>query len=236
MPTDRLAASLARLSDDSADGSRTLRLCQISVGVSGTSGAGIMLLSDDLPRGSLCTTDRISHLVDDLQYTFGEGPSIDAYSKGKVVAEPQLTIPSMYRWPALTLPAINAGVRALFGFPVRIGAIRLGALHLYRTRPGPLEDDQYSDSLVMADTLAQAILSAQAHSSPGHFAVESPDGANFHFVVHQAAGMISVQLDISVTEAMIRLRARAIRTERSIDEVALDLVGRHLRFSASDDY
>jgi len=48
--------------------------------------------------------------------------------------------------------------------------------------------------------------------------------------------MISVQLDISVTEAMIRLRARAIRTERSIDEVARDLVGRHLRFSASDDY
>jgi len=234
VPTDRLAAILAHMSDNRADGSETLRLCQISVDVSGTSGAGILLLSDNLPRGSLCSTDGISHLIDDLQYTFGEGPSVDAHSHGTVVAAPQLTSPSMDRWPALTSPVINAGARALFGFPVRIGAVRLGALHLYRNRSGPLDDDQHSDALVMADIVARAILSRQAHSPHDELAAEFQDGANFHLIVHQAAGMIAVQLDVSITESIIRLRARAFQTDRSIDEVAADVVGRRLRFTATD--
>jgi len=41
-------------------------------------------------------------------------------------------------------------VRAIFGFPFQVGAIRLGALNLYRDRPGPLSDDQHADALVMA--------------------------------------------------------------------------------------
>lgn len=234
MPTDRLAATLARLSDPSAHGTGMLRLCQISVEVSGTSGAGIMLLSENLPRGSLCTTDGISQLIDGLQYTLGEGPSVDAHSSGKVVVEPQLTSPAAYRWPAFTPPVTEAGVRALFGFPVRIGAVRLGALHLYRDTSGALGDDQYGDLVFMADIVARTILSMQANSGGGHVARELRDGANFHFIVHQAAGMIAVQLAISVTEAMIRLRARAFRSERSIDDVAGDVVHRRLRFSASD--
>ncbi len=234
VPTDRLAAILAHLPERSPVDSGTSRLCQISVEVSGTSGAGIMLLSDDLPRGSLYTTDTVSDFIDDLQYTLGEGPSIDAHSTGRAVIEPQLTSPSMHRWPALTPPVVDAGVQALFGFPVRIGAVRLGALHLYRTTSGPLANDQYRDLVIVADILARAILSMQAGPPGEPLAVELRNGANFHFVVHQAAGMVAVQLAVSVTEAMIRLRARAFRTERSIDDVADDVVGRRIRFSTSD--
>ena len=77
---------------------------------------------------------------------------------------------------------------------MRIGAARLGALNLYRDWPGPLNDDQHADALVMADVVARAILALQAEASPGTLATELEAEANFQFVVHQAAGMVSVQL------------------------------------------
>src|SRR5687768_16355171 len=57
----------------------TRRLCDVSASVTAASGAGIMLMSGDVPRGSLCTTDAVSALIEALQYELGEGPCVDAY-------------------------------------------------------------------------------------------------------------------------------------------------------------
>ena len=84
-------------------------------------------------------------------------------------------------------------MRAVFGFPLRVGTVRLGALNLYRDPPGPLSDDQHADALVMADVAARWVLEAQAGAPPGAVAEELEAGADFHFVVHNAAGMVSVQ-------------------------------------------
>ena len=97
----------------------------------------------------------------------------------------------------------------MFGFPLRVGTVRLGALNLYRDRPGPLSGDQHADALVMADVAARWVLQAQAGAPPDMVAEELEDGADFHFVVHNAAGMVAVQLGVSVSEALIRLRAYA---------------------------
>ena len=49
-----------------------------------------MLMSGEIPRGSLCTSDEVSQLIEELQYTLGEGPCVDAYQQDRVVAEPDL--------------------------------------------------------------------------------------------------------------------------------------------------
>ena len=54
-------------------------------------------------------------------------------------------------------------------------------------------------------------------------------GADFHLVVHNAAGMVSVQEGISVTEALIRLRAFAFSHDRLVGDVAGDIVARRFR-------
>ena len=120
-------------------------------------------------------------------------------------------------------------MRAVFGFPLRVGTVRLGALNLYRDRPGPLSDDQHADALVMADVAARWVLEAQAGAPPGALADELEVGADFHFVVHNAAGMVSVQRGLSVTEALIRLRAYAFSHDRLLGDVARDVVDRRLR-------
>jgi hypothetical protein len=188
-----------------------------------------MLMSGDVPRGSLCSTNEVSQLIEDLQYTLGEGPCVDAYQQDRVVAEPDLADPVTHRWFAFTPPALKAGVRAVFGFPLRAGTVRLGALNLYREWAGPLSDDQNADALVMADVAARWVLEAQAGAPPGVVASELEVGADFHFAVHNAAGIVSVQAGISVAEALIRLRAFAFSHDRQLADVAQDVIDRKLR-------
>ncbi len=53
----------------------------------------------------------------------------------------------------------------------------------------------------------------QARALPGALAARLEPGSDFHYVVHQAAGMVSAQLDIIVGQALIRLRAYAYANE-----------------------
>jgi hypothetical protein len=232
---ERRVRILARLVDDGGAGApkrETTRLCAVSAEVTGMTGAGIMLMSGDVPRGSICTTDTVSALIEELQYTLGEGPCVDAYNLDRPVLEPNLANPMTPRWLAFSGPAIDAGVGAVFGFPLEVGAVRLGALNLYRDRSGPLTDEQHADALVMADVAAQAVLVLQANAPPGMLPVELEAGADFRYVVHQAAGMVAAQLDISIGQALIRLRAHAFGNDRPVTDVARDVVARTLRFDA----
>jgi hypothetical protein len=228
MAGDRLHQVLAALAD-AGDGWSSGRICAACPKIVGVNGAGVMLMSGDIPRGSLCTTDEVSHLIEDLQYTLGEGPCVDAYQQNAVVTEPDLADPVTRRWPAFTSLAVGAGVRAVFGFPMRVGSVRLGALNLYRDMPGPLTAEQHANALVVAEVAARWVLEAQADAPADTVAEELEIGADFHFAVHNAAGIVSVQQNISVTEALIRLRARAFSADRLLADVARDVIARTLR-------
>lgn len=93
------------------------RLCAGCAEVAGVSGAGIMLLSDDVSKWTLNDAAPIRSRIEDLQFALREGPGIDAHSLGVPVFEPDLTSPVQQRWPSFTSPAVEAGVRAVFGFP-----------------------------------------------------------------------------------------------------------------------
>jgi GAF domain len=233
MPRDRLIRVLNRLARDDGAGATT-RLCTTSAEIIEMTGAGIMLLADDRPQASLCTTNDVSALIEELQYTLGEGPCVDAHRGSIPVAEPDLADPGVVRWSAFSRSAVEAGARAVFGFPLMVGGARLGALNLYRDEPGPLTPDQHADALVVADVAARAIIGMQAGAGPGSLGAELETGGSFRFVVHQAAGMIAVQLGVPVADALVQLRARAFGTDRTIVAVANDVVNRRLRFKPED--
>lgn len=224
---------LAQLAAGQADGTR--RLCEVCRDAAGVTGAGIMLMSGTTSQGSICTTNDVSELIEQLQYDLGEGPCIDAYTADGPVVEPDLVSPSRPRWLAFTPPAVAAGVRAVFGFPLRVGAARLGALNLYCDQAGPLSATQHSDALLAADIAAHAVLLTQAGAPPGSLAAELDSGGDFHWVVHQAAGMIAAQLDTGIVDAEVRLRAHAFGSGRDLTDVARDVVSRTLRFDSSTD-
>jgi hypothetical protein len=189
-----------------------------------------MLMSGDTVRGSLCSSNDVSALIEDLQFTLGEGPCVDAYHQDRPVIEPHLADPAVPRWFGFTPRAVAAGVRSIFGFPLQVGVVRLGALNLYRERTGPLSHDQHADALVMAGVAARAVLDMQGHAGPGALAPALESVADFRFVVHQATGMVSVQLGVTVAEALIRLRAYAFANDIPLGEVAEAVVSRMFRF------
>jgi hypothetical protein len=235
MAGDRLLRLLSMLSAGGETTPGPAHLRDVCVDATDVTGAGIMLMSGDVSAGAAAATNEVSALIEELQYTLGEGPGVDAHRRRRPVAEPDLAAPLTTRWLAFSPPAIDAGVRAVFGFPLEVGAVRLGALDLYRDRPGLLTDDQHADALVMAGVAARAVLVLQADAPPGELAAELGAGGNFQFVVHQASGMISVQLDVSVGDALVRLRAYAFAHDRRLVEVAKDVVSRRLRFDDRTD-
>jgi len=184
------------------------RLCEGCAELTAMTGAGIMLMSGDVPQGSICSSDAVSALIEDLQYTLGEGPCVDAYEQERPVLEPDLSGAGMSRWAAFTPGAVRAGARAVFGFPLQVGAVRIGALNLYRDAPGPLDDEQHADALVLASVAARAVLGMQAGAP---------------------TGMLAAQLEVSVAEALIRLRGYAFAHDRPLRAVAEDVVARRLR-------
>ncbi len=228
MAADRLSRILAELSAEGGGEWSSRRLCDATRDIVGVSGAGVMLMSGDLPTGSLCTTNEVSTLIEELQFALGEGPCVDAHHQGHVVREPDLAQPVTLRWLAFTHAAVEAGVRAVFAFPLQVGAAKLGAVDLYRDRPGPLSDEQHADGMAMAGVIANWILDMQAKALPGSVAEEVTQNADFHYVVHNAAGAVSVQRGISVMEALIQLRAYAFSHGRPLRSVAEDVVARRL--------
>ena len=231
MAGERLLRILAQLSPGDGAEPDTARLCEVSADVCLMSGAGIMLMAGDVQQGGVCSSNKVSAVIEDLQFTLGEGPCVDAFQGDRPVLEPDLADPGASRWAAFTPPAVKAGVRAVFGFPLQVGVVRLGALNLYRDQPGPLSGEQHADALVLAGVVARAVLAMQAQAPPGALAAELENGGNFRYLVHQASGMVAVQLGVGVGEALIRLRAYAFGNDRLLDEVADEVVGRQLRFA-----
>lgn len=227
MMNDRRLRILSRLAENSEESMD--KLCGACMDVTELSGAGIMLMFADVPLGSVGMTNAVSSLIEELQFTLGEGPCIDAYNLAKPITEPDLADPTRH-WLAFTPPALDAGVRAIFSFPLQLGAVSLGALDLYRDDSGPLTIDQHADALVLASIVTEVVIKMQTDAAPGTLASELTHVAEHRVVVHQAVGMVSVQLGVSVSEALIRLRGHAFGSSRQLADIADDVVARRLRF------
>ena len=232
-PTGERDERLRRIADALGDGdpaSLIDRLCPVCVDLVGMTGAGVTVRGPHL-ASSLCASGPVAALLDDLSLSLGEGPALDAHAGGVPVAEPDLANPITPRWPIFRPQAVEAGAEAMFAFPLRVGAVRLGSLMIYRDRPGLLSDAQYRDALAMSGVAMDLVLESQAQAASGGLGMGLQALSGSRAEVHQAAGMASVQAGVSVAEALLLLRARAYSDERPLMDVARDVVTRRLRFA-----
>ena len=202
--------------------------CSASAEVLQIASAGVTLMSGR-HNGPVCNSDERSLTLDELQFSLGEGPSLDAFAGHEAVFEPDLENARPARWPAFTASALELGTRGVFALPLNAGTKCIGVLTLYRDIAGSLSTEQEADGLVVADALAQSMLEIQSRNDPELLAVDLEDASRHRAEVHQAAGMIAVQLGVVVADAEARLRAHAYAVNRSVVEVARDIVERRLR-------
>jgi hypothetical protein len=164
---------------------------------------------------------------------------VDALGRNRPVLVPDLAVAgTQRRWPLFAPAACDLGARAVFAFPLQVGMIVIGVLEVNRAAPGRLSPDQLAGALLYADAalmvLLELDLDAEAQGSDEGTRLVRPNRPINGFVdrwseVHQATGMVSIQLGTSITEAFVRLRAHAYASDRRLSAVARDVVERRLR-------
>lgn len=235
MPTARLSIVLTAMAEALRDGAPTSidGVCQGAVSLLSLSGAGISLMVDGELRGTAGATGPAIAALQELQLTLGEGPCVDVWATREPVLEADLADPAVVRWPAFAGADAAAGVGAVFAFPISLGAIRIGVLVLYREAPGALTADELGQALVLADVATHVVLGLQAGAQPGGLH-EALSDEHFNWSeVHQATGMLSVQLRVSLDEAFVRLRGHAFSHGQTVRSVASAIVERRLQIAGA---
>lgn len=228
MSASRLVEIFALMARHERESTHGASLCAVAAEVTELSGAGITLTSTGDQTTQWCTSNQIAQELMDLELMLGEGPADDASRNGVANEESNLLSPEESRWMAYAPEAAATGARAVFGFPVRIGAVRFGALSLFRDEPGSLSDAQSSDAYLMASVIGRAILAMQAGAPGRALAGELEGQSTFDFAVHQAAGMLAVQGSLSVRDALVALRAHAYATKTAPSVLAERVVSRQI--------
>ena len=208
------------------------RICQAAAEGLEVDGAAISLLTESALRETLYATDATAELLEDLQFSLGEGPCVDAATSGGPVLIADLNDPAQTsRWPMYAAAVVDqARVSAVFTFPLQWGSINLGVLDLYRRDPGPLSSAQVRDAISASDAAALMLLALRTDPDPEGDEVWDRSWSK-RAEIHQATGMVIAQLGISPTDAFARLRAHAFTEGVSLGDVARDVVARRLHFT-----
>jgi hypothetical protein len=227
----RLKALLAG-SPDPTSGSSTVGLLQRACGAAAqtlsASGAGVTMMTDHGVRGVCAASDPSSERLEELQFTLGEGPCLDAYASRRPVLVPELNAQVMSRWPVYAPTVHEHGVRALFAFPLQVGAARLGVMDVFRDRAGALSPDELRQALLLTEITVNALLDQHEQNGDNVSPDDLDEAIEGRAELFQAQGMVMVQLGVSIGEAMVRMRAYAYSENRSLSEVARDIVARRL--------
>jgi GAF domain/ANTAR domain len=204
------------------------RICFAAVEALSASGAGISVMTTDGTRGVCAASDPVSERVEELQFILGEGPCIEAFAARRPVLAADLSDGGGLRWPVYAAAARDAGVRAVFAFPLQVGAARLGVLDVFRDRVGPLSGAELQLAFTFAELTMEVLLDRQeGETAAGNSAAVLNVGRRAE--LFQAQGMVMVQLGVSIAEALVRMRAYAFAENRRLDDVACDIVQGRLR-------
>ncbi len=206
---------------------RLQRLCRAARRDLPASGVGVSMVSEAGGLLTAAASSPDSARVEELQFTMGEGPCLAAYASRRPVLIPDLSEAATTAWPGYGPAAHDHGVRAVFAFPLQIGAARLGALDVYRDEPGALSAWALSRALTYADLAMQTLLDAQEDVGGSGDPLWT-DGDDTHFEVYQAQGMVMIQLGVDAAEALSRMRAHAFANDLRLTDVAEDIIGRRV--------
>jgi hypothetical protein len=199
-------------------------------------GASISFVDEGSTRGTFGSSSELSRRLDELQFTFGEGPCLDAVRLGAPVLAPDLADPEEQRWPAFSQAVLQSGVRAVCALPVTIAASPVGALDLFRFSCGTFSEDDMSGGRWAAQLATLPLLDLVGsnfdiddHSESGWSELITLERVE----VYQATGMVVAQLDVGPVEALVRIRAYAFAHNLTASEVAWEIIER--RLSLADD-
>ena len=209
------------------------RLCAGCVDLLGVDGAGLSIVSEGAAFRSLGACGAGVGELDELQFTLGEGPGLEAVGSAAPVLAADLDGQGGQRWPAFAGAATRLGVRAVFALPATVAGFPVGVLSLCRRRPGPLAGAALRGGFLAAELAVLPVLdvlSIDMNAAVQDDASTAWDelGSLMRSEVYQAAGVLTAQLGVPPAEALVRLRAHAFASGTTASEVAYQILDHSL--------
>src|SRR3954464_1625910 len=184
-----------------------------------TDAAGLML---DDQRGHLqvvAYTDESARLLELFELQKAEGPCLDCFASGQVIANVDLA-DSRSRWPVFTEAALEVGFTYSHALPLRLRRQVLGALNLFTVERRGLTDDHLAVAQGMADIATIGLLHERAVRDQVVLAEQLQTALNSRVLLEQAKGVLSARTGLDVSGAFQLLRTYARRTGQSLTTVA----------------
>ena len=246
MVDDRAATVYSWLAAAATSGNEPITnevLCRTACECLAVDGASVTLMarpagtgSDDtrsLLQDPVATTGIASARLEELHLTVGEGPSTEAFTRAAPVLIPDLH-EAASRWPGFVPAALADDVSAIFAFPLHVRAWWPGVLTAHRASPGSLSPQALADAGSFAE-LATHLLRTDPVGALAGEPRRSDEPTGSRDEVHQAVGMVAVQLGVGMREALSRLRSHAFTHDAPLSEVSRAVITDRLHLPGNSD-
>jgi GAF domain-containing protein len=184
--------------------------------------AGLMLAD---PSGGLrvvASSSEQAMLLEAFEAQNEEGPCLDCYRTGMPVVEGELDRSD--RWPRFREVAVRAGFGSVAAAPMRLRDEVIGALNMFRTKPGKLNEADTTMARALADVATIGLLQERSVREARILAEQLQGALNNRVVIEQAKGVLAERAGLDMVTAFEVMRGFSRSHNRRLSEVAVDLV------------
>jgi transcriptional regulator with GAF, ATPase, and Fis domain len=197
----------------------TVRCAQVL----GVSAAGVLLTDQ---RGALqvvAASTEQTRLLELLQLQTDQGPCPECFHTGRRIAVADLSAATS-RWPRFAAEARRLGFASVHALPMRLRTDIIGALNLFGTKPGALDEDTIRLGQALADVATIGILQARAIRHRETLAEQLQTALNSRVIIEQAKGVIAERRRLDMDESFTLLRGTARTNNRRLSDLARAVV------------
>ena len=199
------------------------RVCTAAAGDVRLSGAAVHLMTDAGHQGVAAASGRQAREWGEVAFTAGEGPCLDAWRSLRPVLVPDLSA-QRARWPGYAASLLDHGIGCVMAFPLSIGALGFGVLEGYDAARGGVDAEATGMMTAFARVATEALVDGPEAGGSG--ARELSATIEPRIEIHQAQGMVMVALEVTLVEALLRMRAHAFAIDVPLLVLAQEILAR----------
>ncbi len=185
--------------------------------------AGIMLADHHGGLHVMASSTEEAHLLELYELQNNEGPCLDCYRSGHPVARDDL--PAMRSsWPAFTEQLQRLGFHSAQALPMRLRAETIGALNLFRTEPGLLNEADLGIGQAMADVATVGLIQERAIAAGERLATQLQTALNSRVQLEQAKGVLAQRTGLPMDQVFALMRDYARSRGHRLSDVAAHII------------
>jgi transcriptional regulator with GAF, ATPase, and Fis domain len=188
--------------------------------------AGLMLADERGTVRVVASSNEQTRMLELFEIQSHEGPCMDCYLTGQTVVEEDLE--TSERWPLFREEALGVGFVAALAVPMSLRNDVIGALNLFRSRRGTLNEEDFTACRALADVATIALIQERAVRETRILADQLQMALNSRVIIEQAKGVVAGLANVDMDTAFRVLRAYARAENQLLADVARDVTTGHL--------